>query len=64
MRESKQTRKRDGSKLGLREKEVRKFERKGRKDEWVRENNEGKHVLKPKNREAAVAQGTYQPRRK
>ena len=41
---------------------LRKFERKVRKNEWVRENNEGKHVLKPKNREAAVAQGTYPPR--
>ena len=34
------------------------------RDEWVRVKNEGKCVLKPKNRDAAAAQGTYPPRRK
>ena len=43
---------------------MRKFERKERKDEWVRENNEGKHVLISKIAKTAAAQSTYPPRRK
>ena len=64
MRDQNQTRAGDGSEMSLREKEVRKIERKGERDEWVHVNNEGKCVLKNQDRVTAAAQGTYPPRRK